>query len=234
MDIKDFSWPKDNDRLISYLISLQDDKYKAFNEKITPGEFNMIGIRIPELRKIAKEILKTDYERFLKTFDDDHYEVKLIKGFVIGNIKDRDRFRYHFEEFIKEIDNWAVCDSFIASAKIILKDREYYFYRSRKLLEESSEFLNRVGFVILLDYFVDEEHYDAISSMLKSYKSGKYYADMAISWLLSEMYIRFPKKTQTFLIENHFDKTIIKYTARKIKDSYRVSEEDKKWLKKIS
>ncbi len=196
----------------------KDAKYRDFSKKLTPGDFTMLGVRVPDMRKIAKNLTIEERESIIKLECDDIFEFKLIRGLVVADIKDVDKYKYEFERFLPLIDNWAICDIFIGSSKIIKKD---------------DEFLNRVAFVILLNYYLIDEYIDKTFDLIKDFKSDKYYANMALGWLISYQYIKYPTKTQEFLTNCNLDKTVLKMGIRKIKDSYRVSPENKEWLKKI-
>lgn len=234
MDFKNTNWKEGNLSLLNYLKSIEDIKYREFTRKLTPGDFDIIGVRIPTLRKIAKSISNGDYRTFLKTDHRDIYELKMIRGFVIGNIKDIEEYREAFHAFVPLVDNWAVCDTFIAGSKIIIKDRPYFFAICQTLLSDRDEFKNRISFVILLTYFVNEEYIEKVLELIKGYRSECYYANMALAWVLSVIYVKFPTKAKTVLKENSFDEKVMNYTIRKIKDSYRVSREDKEWLKNVN
>lgn len=233
MQISSIDWSMNYDQFLNYLYSIGNNKYKDFSKKITPGEFEMIGIPIPTLKKIAKDIYsKTDYKKFL-SYDSDIYEIIMLKGLVISNIKDTNEYKIYFHKFIQTINNWAVCDVFLMASKIINKDKDYYFNQSLDLIKEKQEFLNRVGFVILLDYFVTDEYIDTILNNIDGFRSEKYYANMALAWLISVCYIKYPDKTKKFFNTCNLDTSVIKMSIRKIKDSYRVSAEDKEYLKRI-
>lgn len=234
MDYKNIDWKKDKTIFIEYLYSLRNEKHREFSKKITPGEFEMIGIPVPILKEIARNILKTHYETFLTIDEEDIYEIYLLKGLVIGGIKDSEKFKRLFSDFIGKIDNWAVCDITISASKTIKKDCEYFFNKCRELLKEKEEFKNRIAFVIFLDYFITDEYVDRVLNTISGFRSDKYYANMALAWLLSVIYIKYPQKARDYLLKNNFDKTVIKYTKRKIKDSYRVSTADKDWLKNVN
>lgn len=234
MDFENIDWHKGNGTLLNYLDSIKEPNYRDFSKKLTPGEFTMLGVRIPILKNIAKSISKGDYEIFLKLNDKNIFELRLIKGQVIANLKDLDEYKKYLDEFIPLIDNWAICDTFLCSSKIIKKDRPYFYRKARSLLNTRDEFENRVAFLILLCYFVEKDYLDDAFELIKGYESDKYYANMALAWLLSVMFVKFPEETKIFLLENPFDEQVTKYTIRKIKDSYRVSKENKEWLKNIS
>ena len=222
------------DSVIEYLRSISEEKYKTFSKGLIPGEFEMIGVRIPTLKRIAKEISKGDYEAFLKIEDDDIFELKMLKGQVIANIKDKDEYEAQFFKYLPKITDWSLCDTFVASSKVISRNRERFFEIAKDLLKEKDEFKNRIAFVILLDYFVNDEYYKQIYSLIKGYESEYYYSNMALAWLISVLYVAYPSKTLQFLKKNRFSGEVIKYTIRKIKDSYRVSEDDKNALKELT
>ncbi len=231
MNYKDTEWKEGLVPLLNYLNDIAEPAYRDFSKKITPGNFTMLGVRIPTLKKIAKSISQGDYKTFLTHSDRGIYELKILKGLVIGNIKSIEEYKEYFEQFLSLIDNWAVCDIFISSSKIIKKDRPYYLELCKELLKTDDEFKNRVAFVILLNYYVDEQYLDIIFDTIDDYKSEHYYANMALAWLLSVIFVNFPKETKEYLEKNKFDKNVTKYMIRKIKDSYRVCTKDKEWLK---
>lgn len=233
INLRCFNWKCDWNLFINYLYSLEDIKYRDFSKKITPGEFTMIGIRIPRLREISKEIYKSDYTTFLKLDDHNIFEVRLLKGFVIAQIKDLNLFRNYFDEFLSYINNWAICDSFLSSAKIIRKDRDYFFQKASNLLINKNEFENRVAFVLLLNYFVTEDYIYRLIDLIDGYRSDKYYANMALGWLLSIMYIKFRDITTAYLLKANLSSLVKKITFSKIRDSYRVTKDEKENLKKM-
>lgn len=233
LDYTKIDWSRDRERFLDSLYALGDNSYKTFSEKITIGSFKTIGIKFPELKIIAKEIRNGDYLKFLKMDSANILEVQLIKGFVIAGIPNLEEYKKRFFEFLPTIDNWEVCDSFVAASKIIPRNREVFFDISKDLISRRGEFENRVGFVMLLNYFVSAEYIDEIFSLIKNFESEYYYAKMALAWLLSCLYIEYPSNTQKFLLEANYDREIKKLTVRKIKDSYRVSKENKEWLENI-
>lgn len=231
MDLKSINWNKEtlND-FVSFLNSISKDSYREFTKRITPTKLTIIGVNLPTLKTLAKSIKKGNYKSFLE-LDNNIFEIEIIKGYIIGSLNSIDEYKEYFNRFIKTIDNWAVCDTFISSSKTINKDKDYFFSKSNKLIKEKSEFLNRVGFVILLNYFISEEYFDKILCLIKDYNTDKYYAEMAISWLLSYMYIFDKDKTINFINNSKLSTNIKKMTIRKIKDSRKVNQEEKKEIK---
>jgi 3-methyladenine DNA glycosylase AlkD len=170
---------------VAWLISQKDEKYKEFHSSLVlNSKYEMIGIRVPAMRKIAKEIAKTDIEEFIKYSGDKYYEEVMIQGLVISHIKDEEVFYRYFKEFIIKIDNWAICDSFCSSIKIVEKYEEKYFKEMIKLALSKNEFTSRVGFVTILNHFIKYKNLDMIFETLNKVESDKFYINMAEAWLI--------------------------------------------------
>ena len=218
---------------INYLLSIQDLKYKEFHSSLVlNSKYKMIGIRVPQMREIAKNVAKGNIENFLNCVQDKYYEEVLIQGLVISHIKDEKVFYNHFKQFIKKIDNWAICDSFCSSIKIVEKHEDKYFKEAIQMTLNESEFISRVGLVMILNHFIKQENLDTIFNTLNKITSDKFYIDMAEAWLVCEMYIKFPKDTTKFIQKNNLNKFTQNKAISKIHDSYRVSKEEKEMLNK--
>ena len=220
---------------IEYLKSEKDVEYKEFHSSLViDSKYEMIGIRIPLMRKIAKEISKTtDIEKFLQYSKNKYYEEIMIQGLVISNIKDEKIFNKYFNSHIKKIDNWALCDTFCNSIKIVKKYEEKYFKIAMKMSLSDEEFISRIGLVMILSNFVNEKNIYDIFVTLNKIDSEKFYINMAEAWLVCELYIKFPKETLEFIKKNKLNKFTQNKLISKINDSYRVSKEDKEYLKKF-
>ena len=227
-------WNKERyNEFVDYLFSLKDLKYKDFHSSLVlNSKYEMIGIRVPIMRDIAKEIAKTNIEEYLKYSKNKYYEETLIEGLVISHIKDETTFYKYFKKYIKKIDNWAICDSFCSSIKIVRKFEDKYFNESIKLSLDESEFISRVGLVTILNHFVNEKRIGDIIEVLNKIKSDKFYINMAEAWLICDMYIKFPKETKEFIKNNKLNRFTQNKAISKIHDSYRVNKKEKEELKK--
>lgn len=218
---------------INYLKNVKDgDDFKVFSKKLINTKNEMIGIKIPKLRKLAKEINKTNVISFLDNVTSTYYEEILVEGFVIGSITDKDIFDKYFFNYIKKIDNWSTCDTVISSCKIMKKDSSYYNY-ALKLIKEKEEFIVRVGLIMILDHYVDSEHIDDIFKKIDTVKSDYYYVNMAIAWLISVCFVKYKDKTYKYLKNNNLDKFTYNKAIQKIIESLRVSNDDKNILKQM-
>ena len=226
------NWNKENYKnFVEYLLSIKDEKYKGFHSSLVlNSKYEMIGIRLPNMRKIAKEISKTNIEEFMKYSQNKYYEEIMIQGLVISNIKDEKIFYKYFKEHIKKIDNWALCDSFCNSIKIVRKYEEKYFPLAIEMCLNKKEFISRTGLVMILSHFVNEKNLKEIFTTLNKIKSDKFYINMAQAWLVCELYIKYPKETLEFIKNNKLNKFTHNKAISKIHDSYRVSKEDKEYL----
>ena len=188
-----FEWnEKAYNDFIKYLNNIGDSKTKEFNKKIINTKYEIIGIKMPVLRTIAKDISKTNFKDFFKFIKDEYYEEVLIEGILLSYIKDSNEFLEYFHKFIYKIDDWSICDSCINSYKIMKKDD--FSDIAYSLILDSHEYIERVGYVILLNYYIDDEHINDILSICQK-ESDYYYVNMAISWLLCECFIKYRRKT---------------------------------------
>lgn len=231
MNLKKEIWTKeDYKEFKKYLKEIGEENYKIFHKKLTPTKYEILGIRVPIQRKIAKEISKGNVISFLALCETDYYEEINIEGFVIANLKEN--FDLYFDKFIEKIDNWATCDSFCNSIKQIEKNKEKYFKKITELLKETHPFKVRVGVVLLLSYYVEEKYIKEIILKIEEIKREEYYINMAIAWLIAECFIKYPKITMPYIKENNLSSFTQNKTISKIRDSYRVSKEIKEELKK--
>jgi len=223
--------PKDYSALLDRLRSLSDEKYRVFNESLIPGSGATLGVRIPMLRKIAREISRNDPDGFLCTAKDDTLEEKMLAGFVIAYAK------FGFEKrleliagFVPKIDNWAICDTFCSSFRFSDGELPALCGFIGPYLFSPREYDVRFAAVMLMDCFINDGYIDKTLTALASIKNDGYYAKMAAAWAMSVCFVKYRDKTlQTLLsLKDPFTK---KKAIQKIRESYRVSREDKEMLK---
>lgn len=215
------------------IFNLADEKYREFHSGLCPNTENIVGVRVPVLRNYAKELIKEGFEENYNKIGTDYYEEIMLKGMMIGLEKmDTDTKLKYTKEFIPYIDNWAICDVFVAGLKIKEKDKFYNFIQSY-LENNKTEFEIRFGIVSLLDYFIDEQHLQEIFKITDKIKRDEYYIEMAIAWLISICYIKFPKETEKYLRNNKLSDFAYNKSIQKIIESRRISEEEKNKLRKM-
>lgn len=223
------NWDSENyQRFISELKKEQDLKYREFHLGILGVDKNIIGIRTPRLKEIARKISKGDWRGFVSIAGRELYEESVLKGLVIGyvDMSFRERIEY-IEEFIRDIDNWAVCDICVGNFKFIKKNLEVFYPFVKQCIYSHETWKIRVGLVILLDYYMNEEYCEDIFALCTDVKKDSYYVKMAQAWLISILFINFRERTLRFLEENDLDSWIQNKAIQKIRESTRVSVEDK-------
>ena len=234
MDFKNIIWNNNSyNNFINYLKSNSEISYKEFSEKITFTKYEMLGIRLPKLRSIAKEISKSDYKSFLNICKSTYYEEVMIKLLVIANIKDIDELMIYFDDAVNLIDNWALCDTFCNSLKLINKNKDYFLTKINELINSNETYHIRVGLIILLCFYVEEDYLDLIIKYLDNIKSDEYYVNMAEAWLICEIFIKYENIGLKYLEHNHLNKFTVNKAISKIRDSYRVSKDMKDYILKF-
>lgn len=217
---------------LSNLVSKRNDKYRDFHKKLTPTKYEILGLSVPMSRSIAKEISKTDVLSFLTYTKDTYYEEVLIEGFVIASIKEENIFFEQLARFLPKIDNWAICDGFCNSIQILKKNQSKHFSYFLKLLESEEPFTIRVGLIILLSFYIEKEYLNEIYQKIDTIKSEHYYVNMGTAWLLAEMYIKYKDETKAYFEKTKINDFTMNKTIGKIRDSYRVTKEEKEELLK--
>ncbi|PSM53133.1 DNA alkylation repair protein [Campylobacter blaseri] len=219
------------DSILKELNLQKDEKYKKFNQKLIFTKQEILGVRLPALRKIAKNISKDRALKFIKLKKPNIYEIILLEGLVIGYAKFDFKTKIMlYEKYIQKVDNWAGIDCVNLNPKN-LQDREILITHIKIWLDDESEFIARAGLINLLQHYVQKEYLDYIFSI--KVKNNKYYSMMAHAWLISVCVVKFPDETINFLRQKILDKTTHNKAISKCIDSYRVSKENKDILREL-
>ena len=219
-----------------YLYSLKSDKYHAFQQNLVPTVDNIIGIQVPVLRKLAKDLKKSDLKQFLKVMKHQYCEENMLHGFVVGELcKDKsltieEKLEY-IRAFIPYIDNWAVCDTFCSSLKITTSYPVEFLHLIKESLQVEKEYYKRFGYVMLLSYYIQPLYISFILECCSLYSSDDYYVKMAVAWLLSMCYVKQREATLAFLLEDKLDDFTYRKTISKIIESNQITKEEKQWVR---
>lgn len=214
--------------VIKLLIKLRDEKYKNFTLKLTRSNKELLGVNIPTLRKISQKI---DLKEYLKHYQGIYFEETLIYGLSIEFLKNKEEIKKHIILYSKEIDDWSLCDTPALNLKTVKENNKYFLSTIEKLLSNKEEFVKRFGIVLLFSY-INDEYIDYIISKIISIKSDKYYINMALAWLMCECFIKYKDKTIKYINKEYLNDFVLNKTISKINDSFRVSKEDKDFIKK--
>lgn len=214
------------------LLELADGRYREFHGGLLPGVDNILGVRVPDLRKLAKEIAKGDWEAFLLENDREWYEKDMLQGLVTASAKmEFDRRLELTREFIPRINNWAVCDIFCGSFKEAKKHKEEVWEFLQPYLKSKEEYELRFGVVMLLSHFVEEAYLERAFAAFDAIDSDAYYVRMAVAWAVSVYFVHFPEESMKYLKNNQLDNWTYNKAIQKITESYRVEKEMKELLR---
>lgn len=221
------------EELRQWLLAEASSDYKKFSASLIPGCDNMLGVRIPVLRKKAKEIAKGDFRAFIENSEDVYFEETMIAGMVIGYAKMEigERIAY-FRKFIPRIHNWSVNDCVCSTMKLKPAERESFWEFLMSFRDSQKEFEVRVVAVMLMDQYLLPEYIDRVLEVLDSLCDAEYYASMGIAWAVATAYAKFPGETLGLLQgPNHFSDETFNRAIQKMIESYRVPKEDKGMLR---
>jgi len=222
----------DYDSFINYLNKISEPEYKSFSEKLTNGKYSMLGVRVPLLRAVAKEIYKTDYKCYLNACRFMYYEDTIIFGFVVAQIKDYSEFIRYLPEYIDKIDSWSLCDSVAMSPKTVKKNKNEFLEFLKPYIDSDKEFYVRFALICLLSCYIDKQNLDFIFEVCEEKdKLDHYYVKMGIAWLISTVFIKFPDETKEFLKNDCLSYFTHNKSIQKTIESYRVSDSDKIFIR---
>lgn len=209
-----------------------EQEYREFHKSLVPGLENMLGVRIPKLREIAKKTAKEGYWEFAEEADLDVYEEMMIRGMMIGygKLSAREQ-RAELETFVPRINNWAVCDSCCSTYKFMKKDQQEWFSFLCSYLKSEKEYEIRFAVVCMLDFFINETYISRVLNSLANIRHEGYYVKMAAAWAVSACYVKFPAQTEILFQKGSLDDFTQNKALQKIRESYRVNKEEKERLR---
>ena len=210
------------------IFELADEEYRKFQSTLCPGCSNILGVRVPLLRNLAKEIARGDWRGYFENAENDFFEEVMLQGMVIGYAQaEIDELIRYINAFVPKIYNWAVCDSFCTGLKFTKKNRDILWENLYMHLSSKEEFEIRFGTVMLLNYYVEEDYIDRVLLLLDGIKHKGYYVKMAVAWAVSICFVKFPEKTMDYLMQNSLDNFTFNKSLQKITESLRVDKETK-------
>lgn len=214
------------------LFSLQDKKYMKFLSKLTPNvpEDTIIGVRIPEIRKLAKKLVKNnEYEDFLKELPHKYYDENLLHGAIISESKDFEKCIELLDSFLPFVDNWAVCDTI--SPKIFKKNKKELIEKIKEWSQSDKTYTCRFGVEMLMTHFLDEDFKKEYLEMVANIHSEEYYVKMVIAWFFATALTKQWDYAVIYLENNRLDVWVHNKTIQKARESLRILEDKKGYLK---
>lgn len=216
------------------LLELADKKYKEFQGKLCPNTDNIMGVRIPQLRKMAKKIAIENPKAFLNNIDDTYYETVMLYGMVIGYIKSNleERQKY-LDIFVPKINNWAICDCCTSTYKFTNKNLKEMWQYIQKYLKSHKEFEIRFSVIMMMDYYLNDQYIDEVFKAINNIEHEGYYVKMGVAWLISVAFVKYEEKTRRFLSKNKLDNFTYNKALQKIIESNRVTKETKDEIRNL-
>ncbi len=214
------------------LFSLQDKEYMKFLSKLTPNvsEDTIIGVRIPEIRKLAKKLVKNnEYEDFLKELPHKYYDENLLHGAIISENKDFENCIELLNSFLPFVDNWAVCDTI--SPKIFKKHKKELIEKIKEWSQSDKTYTCRFGVEMLMTHFLDEDFKKEYLEMVANIHSEEYYVKMVIAWFFATALTKQWDYAVIYLENNRLDVWVHNKTIQKARESLRILEDKKGYLK---
>ena len=223
-----------------FLFSMADEKFKVFSSSLCPSDDkdSFIGVRTPIMKKYAKNLLKKyNVQDLIDSIQNDYYEEILLEGLIISysKLELNEKLKY-VEKFVPKIINWAICDTFCASFKFPEEEKQVVWKFINKYKDSKKEFEIRFYIIMMMDHFIGDEYIDRVlenTDYIGNKKYEYYYVKMAIAWLISESYVDYKQKTETYMKSNSLDNWTHNKAIQKIRESYRVSKEEKEKLKEM-
>lgn len=216
------------------IMSSIDEDYQKFAAALIPNINNVLGVRLPELRKLAKKLAKGDWRSYLQQAESEYFEEIMLQGMVIGYVKtDIEEILRYVTDFVPKIDNWSVCDSFCTGLKFTKTSRKQVWDFLQPYLSSYKEYDIRFGVVMLLGFYIDDEYIGRVLPLLDNVEREGYYVKMAVAWAISVCYVKLPGPTMNYLENNSLDDFTFNKALQKITESYRVDQSAKKMIRSM-
>ena len=209
-----------------------NDEYAAFTKKLVPDTaYPILGIKLPDIKEIAKRVSPSVAEDF---FNERHvyYEEYMLHGLMICGIKNG-KVLDVLNDFLPFIDNWAICDSVSASIKKLSKNKDELLTYIKKWLSSDKPYTLRFAIVTLMNYYINDEYLSIANELVLSVKSEHYYVNMAIAWYLSVALVKYYDDTVKIIEKKTLPKFIQNKTISKARESFRISDDKKAYLKTL-
>lgn len=221
-------------KLQKQLFELQDLKYRDFHSKLMPetDKETVIGIRTPVLRKFAKEFAGTsEAEAFLRQLPHRYYEENNLHMMLITGIKDYEKCMEEIQRFLPCIDNWATCD--YPAPKCFARHKDQVLEEAKRWISSGETYVIRYGIGMLMRLFLDEDFSSEYLEMAAAVQSQEYYVNMMIAWYFATALAKQYDAALPYIENRRLDRWTHNKAIQKAIESYRVSAEQKAYLRTL-
>lgn len=221
---------------IDELMKLKDDEYADFQAKLTPNvaRERFIGVRVPDVRKLAKELYKNDrdgVDAFLNSLPHATYDEDMLHGVLLSEFKDYEECVKRVDEFLPYVDNWAVCD--IMSPKVFKKHLEPLLEKIREWAASNHVYTKRFGVEMLMSFYLDEHFMPEYLEIPAAVTGDDYYIKMMIAWFYATALAKQWDATIPYIENKRLADWTHNKTIQKARESYRITDEQKEYLKSL-
>ena len=216
------------------LFAMQDKQYAAFQAKLTPGVpvESFIGIRVPVLRKFAKEFTKeSECKDFLHQLPHEYYDENMLHGLLISEVKDYEECIRLTDRFLPFVDNWAVCD--IMSPKVFAKHKKELLTKIKTWSKSSHVYTCRFGIEVLMSHYLDKDFKAEYLEIPASVRSEEYYVKMMVAWFFATALAKQWDQAIPYIEQNRLAVWTHNKTIQKAIESYRITPEQKEYLRTL-
>ena len=220
--------------IVDLLFSKQDIKYRDFQAPLFPNinKEKMIGVRTPELKKLAKELYGKELaNKFIETLPHDYFDENQLHAFIISLIKDYECCLKEVERFLPYIDNWGTCDQL--SPKVFAKHKEELIITIKKWLKSKHTYTVRFAIGMLMQYYLDDSFKKEYMELVSVVKSEEYYINMMIAWYFATALAKQYDIAIKYIEDQKLSAWVHNKTIQKAVESYRINEEQKAYLKSL-
>lgn len=210
--------------IIEELFALQDVSYADFQAKLTPNipRERFIGVRVPEVRKLAKRVAKEpEAASFLSDLRHKYYDENILHSLLLSEMKDYDACVVAVDAFLPYIDNWAVCD--ILSPKIFKKHKTALLEKIKEWSASEKTYTCRFGIEMLMSHFLDEDFQPAYLEIPASIHREEYYVRMMMAWFFATALAKQWDTTITYIEDHRLDTWTHNKTIQKARKSKRMT-----------
>lgn len=220
----------------AHLTRLAQHGNKPFSAMLNPDVEGVLGIRVPQLRALAKSIAAdASWREYVANADTEYMESRMLHGMVIGYVSGislESRFAL-IREWVPRINSWSVCDCACSTFKIKKSEREQWWQFIQPYFKSSATYEVRFAVVMALREFVDESHIGRVLHIAGSIQHPDYYVKMAVAWLVAECFVKMPQRTMSFLESQSLDTFTHGKAIQKICESLRISAEQKATVRRL-
>lgn len=232
MDKKRKDFLLDGKPIPEWLTELGKEGNATFVASLNPGIPHVLGVRLGDMRRLAKQIAASDWESYLDSAGDYYMEERLLHGLVLGAItpdEDVEIYLNRVTNFVYKINCWSVCDSFrfAGGKRYFIRHEQRFWDYLTAMMQRPETYTIRFGVVMTLTYYIKEAYIDRLLECYAAIHHPDYYVKMAVAWALSVCYVKFPQQTYDLLARGTLDAETLQKTVRKINESLRVDKASK-------